>query len=391
VAERTCEVVVVGGGLVGTALAYELGTRGVDVLLVDANHRGRATDAGAGILSPETTWIPDEGWFSFGLGAAAHYRILVERMREEEVGDTGYSPCGLLLVAMEPGEDDWFATRAELALRRAPEDVHEVTAEDAAVLFPPLGEVRRAVYNRSAARVDGRSMLAALTRAAEKGGLRRLDATVTSLRTAHGRVVAVESDAGVVSCGTVALAGGAWSEAFQQELGVSIPVVPVKGQIAHMQLSPQMVEALAGRTGDSSAERDSARWPIVSPVLNHYLVAWPGGRVACGGTYEPDALYDSEPTVAGLEELLRAALAIAPGLAEAKLVDVRVGLRPVSSDLFPVLGPVPGWDNVHLVTGHGTEGLLLGPYSGALVAQSIVEEKAAVELAAFGLGRFTKS
>jgi D-amino-acid dehydrogenase len=181
-----------------------------------------------------------------------------------------------------------------------------------------------------------------------------------------------------VSCGALAIAGGAWSPTFGQQLGVPIPVQPIKGQIVHMQLPPA---AEGGAV-------DSGRWPIVSPVLTHYLVAWPGGRVACGGTYEPDARFDTRPTVAGLEELLRAGLAIAPGLAEATVVDVRVGLRPVSGDDLPVLGPVPGWDNVHLVTGHGTEGLLLGPYSAALVARCLRGEPVPDELVPFSVARF---
>jgi D-amino-acid dehydrogenase len=123
-------------------------------------------------------------------------------------------------------------------------------------------------------------------------------------------------------------------------------------------------------------------------VLNHYLVAWPGGRVACGGTYEPDAGFETRPTVGGLEELLRAGLAIAPGLAEATVIDVRVGLRPVSTDDLPLLGPVPGWDNLHVATGHGTEGLLLGPYSAALVARCLLGQPPPDEMHQFRVARF---
>ena len=373
----TCDVAVVGGGLVGASLAYELVTRGADVLLVDGHHPGRATDAGAGILSPETTWHPDDGVFAFGRAAAAHYRSLVDRLTAEGAPDTGYSPCGLLMVGIDPGEDDWFATRADLALRRSPGLLHELTAEDARAMFPPLGELRRALHNPAAARVDGRSMLAAILHGALANGLRRLEANVEALRTEAGRVLGLVSDAGPVSCATVAIAAGAWSSAFEDQLRLRIPVAPVKGQIVHMALPAECRHPV-----------ESERWPVVSPVLNHYLVAWPGGRVACGGTYEPDARFDTRPTVAGLAELLHAAMAIAPGLADAVVADVRVGLRPVSADHLPVLGPVPGWDTVHLLTGHGTEGLLLGPYSAALVARAIAEGSVPEELKAFGPERF---
>jgi D-amino-acid dehydrogenase len=379
VSDITCDIAVVGGGLVGTALAYELVTAGADIVLLDSHHPGRATDAGAGILSPETTWNPDAGWISFGLAAASHYRTLIARLAEEGAPDTGYAQCGLLLVASEPGEDDWFATQADQAMARSPGVVCEVTPPQATDLFPPLGPVRRALHNPAAARIDGRLITAALLEAALRRGLRRLDATATSLRLSGDRLLGVDSDAGTVSCGAVAVAGGAWSPTFGEQLGITIPVQPVKGQIVHLQLPDP---------GDGGGPDDTGRWPIVSPVLNHYLVAWPGGRVACGGTYEPDALFDNRPTVAGLAELLHGCLALAPGLAQATVVEVRVGLRPVSPDGSPVLGPVPGCDDVHLVTGHGTEGLLLGPHSAALVARCLLGEPVPDELRPFGVARF---
>jgi D-amino-acid dehydrogenase len=378
VSEDTCDVAVIGGGLVGTALAYELVALGADVILVDEHHPGRATDAGAGILSPETTWKPDDEWFAFGRAAAAYFRELVNAVTADGAGDTGFAQCGLLMVAVEAGEDDWFVTRAELALGRSPGTLTEVTPDEAKTAFPPLGRVRRAVHNPAAARVDGRLMTAAVLHAAEGRGLRRREETATALRVHQGRVVGIDCRAGSLSCGAVALAGGAWSETIGRQLGVPIPVAPVKGQIVHMQLPA---------SADGAAV-DSGRWPIVSPVLNHYLVAWPGGRLVCGGTYEPGARFDTRPTVAGLRELLSAGLAIAPGLAEAAVVDVRVGLRPVSADDLPVLGPVPGWENVHLATGHGTEGLLLGPYSAALVARCVLGGPADDALRPFSVTRF---
>jgi D-amino-acid dehydrogenase len=392
VSDLTCDVAVVGGGLVGSALAYELGSLGAEVVLVDGHHPGRASDAGAGILSPETTWNPDEAWFSFGAAAGAHYRDLVERLVSDGAGDTGFAQCGLLLVAVDPGEDDWFATWAGTALGRSPEILTEVTSDEAREMFPPLGAVRRALHNPAAARVDGRLMTAALVAGAQRHRVRRMEATAGGLRVSGSRVVGVETDVGAVSCGAVAIAGGAWSPTFGNQLGVSIAVKPVKGQIIHMQLPTTDATAAGAGARDSgnrdSGNRDSGHWPIVEPVLNHYLVAWPGGRVACGGTYEPDAAFDTRPTIAGLEQLLRACLAIAPGLAGASLVDARVGLRPVSADDLPVLGPVPGWDNVHLVTGHGMDGLLLGPHSAALVARCIQGGPVPGELGPFSVARF---
>jgi D-amino-acid dehydrogenase len=139
-------------------------------------------------------------------------------------------------------------------------------------------------------------------------------------------------------------------------LGATVPVAPLKGQIVHLSLPAT----------------DTRQWTIVQPVLGFYLVPWPDGRVACGGTMEAQAGFDTRPTADGLHQLLRECLRTAPGLAQATVDEVRVGLRPATPDDRPIIGPVPGWSNVHVATGHGAEGLLLGPYSGRVVARKLL-------------------
>ncbi len=369
------DVVVVGGGLVGTSLAYELRCRGVGTVLVDRHDDGRATDAGAGILSPETNPITDPRWFSFALAAAAHHRQLDERLRRGGIADTGYAPCELLSISLGGGDEEWFDATSAAALRRSPGTLVEVSPDDAVARFPPLGPVRRALRNPAAARLDGRTSTAALLRAATSRGLRHLATSVTSLELRRPNAVAVRSDQGRIPCGAVVIAGGAWSSALAEELGVDLAVSPMKGQIIHLELP-------GSRSDD---------WPIVQPLLNHYLVPWPGGRVACGGTFEADAGFDARTTASGLRELLRECLRIAPGLAPATFVRAAAGLRPVSADGMPLVGRLPGWENVWVATGHGTEGLLLGPYSAALAAIALVEGRTPHELQLFDPARPTAS
>ncbi len=354
-ARPSCDVAVVGGGLVGAALAFELVTAGVDVLLVDHRHRGRATDAGAGILSPDTATHPDPRWSAMAKEAGEHYPALVARLAETGAGDTGYARCGLLSVGLDEREHAWFAAAVDATESRAPGSLRRVTADDARALFPALARVHEAAFCAGAARVDGRSMAAALLQASDRAGLRRLDAEAVGFEVTGGRVVGVRTSEGTVPCGAAAIAGGAWTPSLGASLGLALPVVPTKGQIVHLRLEGA----------------DTGRWPIVQPVAHHYLVSWPGGRVACGGTFE-QAGFDSRPTAAGLRELLRECLRVAPGLADAGFAEVRVGLRPVTPDDLPVLGPVPGWPTVHLATGHGANGLLLGPHNAAAVARGVL-------------------
>ena len=125
----------------------------------------------------------------------------------------------------------------------------------------------------------------------------------------------------------------------------------------------------------------------MQPILNFYLVPWPGGRVACGGTFEPEAGFDVRPTAAGVRDLLRECVAIAPGLADATLSEVRVGLRPTHRGRPAAAGPGAGHGQRPVCTGHGANGLLLGPYSAALVAAGVVGDRPDA-LAPYGATRF---
>jgi len=166
------DVVVVGGGLLGAAVAYELCGRDARTLLVDRHDAGRATDAGAGILSPETIVSDHEAWQSLTVEAGAHYRRLVPALADEGAPDTGYARCGALRLAFREWDDELFASTRPTILARFPHAVRDVSPEEAAAMVPPLGPVRAALYNADAARVDGRRVTAALLHAAQRRGLR---------------------------------------------------------------------------------------------------------------------------------------------------------------------------------------------------------------------------
>jgi D-amino-acid dehydrogenase len=354
--------------LVGTAAAYELACTGASVALLDASLPGRASDAGAGIISPETFHEPDPEWFEFGTEAAGHLRSLVARLAEDgaDPGPDAFAECGSLVVALAEHEDPWFSEVGAVVRARSPE-VTEIDTDDARAMFPPLGRLWRALHSPSAARVDGRALCAALRVAAQRRGVTLVSMEATGVDRRGDRVDAVRGTEDVVPCGAVVVAGGAWSAGASGWLdadGAALPVTPTKGQIVHV------VVPDADRAGGAGPGTD--RWPIVQPVLNFYLVPWAGGRVACGGTFEPEAGFDVRATAGGVRDLLRECLAIAPGLADATVAEVRVGLRPTSVDDRPLLGPFPGMANVHVCTGHGANGLLLGPYSAALVAGGVV-------------------
>ena len=376
--EEQYEAAVVGGGIVGASTAYHLARAGVETLLIDRHDEGRATDAGAGILSPATSARgSDDAWFDFAVEAVAYYNELVTALETEQDGPHGYADRGLLRVAIDEEEitrfDDTLARIRERQATGEPPargSVHELSPTEACEQFPPLAEPHRALYYDDAARVDGQQFEGALRRAGENHGLTILDATVERLLVDGDSLTGVVTDGERIAVDAAVVAGGAWSAAFGDQLDVEVLIEPQRGQIVHLDVAA-----------------DTTDWPIVSPFREHYLVPWDDGRVAVGATRE-SAGFTPHTTVAGLQEVFSEAIRVAPGLADASIREAQVGLRPLSPDGLPVLGTVPDIEGVFVATGHGPTGLQLGPYSGKLVADAVRGTEPAFDLTPLAVDRF---
>ena len=377
----TYDAVVIGGGLLGVATAYHLVRGGVKTLLVDRADPGRATDAGAGILSPETNSRDPDAWVQFAVRAVGYYSTLLAHLADDDAGETGYAQCGLLVVAATDDERGMFAAaRSHILNRRGrrgvppQEDLHEVSPTEARRMFPPLAAVHGAIFYRRGARVDGRLLSRAVRVAAERHGLSVQQGSVDRLILTSRRVNGVVIGGDTVSARAVAITGGAWSHAFAEQLGIRIPVSPQRGQIIHLR-NPRV---------------STADWPIVNAFHGHYMVPWPDSRVVVGATRETGSGFDPRLTAAGVREVLDEAIRVAPGLTDWEIHEMRVGLRPLSEDGLPVLGSVPGIEGVYLATGHGPTGLQLGPYSGKVTADLMLGRPSEIDLAPFGVSRFAR-
>lgn len=377
------DVIVIGGGIIGAAAAYHLVQAGARTLLLDRNDAGRATNAGAGIIAPESTRVEDEDWFNFAVAAAAYYPTLIEQLTQANAGATGYTRCGMLLVAATEDEVAPFNAAQKVILARqqrrgmpSTAELRPVSPAEARALFPALTEVKAALYYRNAARVDGRLITAALRCAAEHQGLTIQATGAEHLVIEQSQLRGVMANGTLIRTQAAIIAGGAWSPTFGRQLGVQIPVEPQRGQIIHLDL-PGV---------------ETANWPVVNAFHGHYIVCWPAqngvGRVVVGATRETGAGFAAHTTAIGIHEVLSEALRVAPGLASAQLHEVRVGLRPVAPDGLPILCTAPQVPGVVIATGHGPNGLQLGPFSGKIAAALALGQPAAVEIRAFDIARF---
>src|SRR3982751_2291982 len=112
------DAIVIGGGIVGMAAAYNLVRGGAQTLLIERGEAGQATAAGAGILSPASSGVESEDWFNFAVTAVDYYPAILKQLAEDEAGETGYAPLQQLIVAVSPDEDAPFAVTKGRVLDR---------------------------------------------------------------------------------------------------------------------------------------------------------------------------------------------------------------------------------------------------------------------------------
>ena len=368
--------VVIGGGVVGASAAYHLARNGVETILADRRDAGHATGAGAGIISPGTSTRPLPAFFPFARDAVDHYPDMVDRLAEIGQASTGYEVAGELILAKT---DEEFANlpalKALYAERRAGgmpnlgevADVDEATARQ---MFPALGPIHGALHVPEAARVDGDSLRNALVAGAKHHGA-EIRYGAASLKTERERVVGVDLDGVRIEADGVIVATGAWTNALLDPIGLSVAVEPQRGQILHIDM------------GDT----DTSRWPILGGTGEQYMLTFGPNRIVSGATRETGSGFDVRLTVGGLQLVFDHAMRVAPGVAQGTVKEIRIGLRPLSADGLPYLGRVPGHDRLVLATGHGPSGLQLGPYSGVIAAQLLLDEEVTTDLSAFAVDR----
>ena len=362
-------LIVVGSGIVGSACALTATSLGADVTLVDADHRGRATAAGAGIICPWSSRVNDPDWFAFACAAARRYPALVDSLADRGEAAVGYRQTGAMVLTESP--DRQAELCRQLVARRgdAPE-MGEITALDpgqARELFPPLSTEFWAVHVSGGARVDGRLISAAMRRAAGRSGATVM-AGEASLHVAGDRARGVVVDAELVEADAVVAATGAWTNEFLSSAGLRIGIAPQRGQIVHIGLG------LA----------ETSQWPAILPDwTGHYMLAFDDSRVVVGATRETGSGFDYRVTPGGLAEVLGQALRVAPGLAAGTYLETRIGFRPMGPDVRPLLGRVPQAEGLVIATGLGASGLTMGPYAGELAARVALSAEMPVDLAPF--------
>jgi D-amino-acid dehydrogenase len=362
-------IIVIGGGIIAASVAYHLARQDVRVTVVEGTQTGPATNAGAGIVCP---WAIEKDGPAFRLWdeGARYYPDLIAMLADDGQTETGYARVGGVCVAEDPADLDPAEATLRVRLPSTPQigDLTRLPPGEPARLFPPLDPALAGLVISGGARVDGRAIRDSLLAAAQARGAARVRGDARQLEGTAGRVTGVHVGAGVLRADAVVVAAGAWTPRICAGFGPALAVTPQRGQIVHALLPGA----------------DTARWPVILPRHDPYLLAFGGGRLVVGATRE-DAGFDYRATVGGVSGLLADALALAPGLREATLLETRIGFRPRSHDDLPLVGTLA--DGLYVATGHGPEGLTAGPWTGLAVAALVLGHSPVTELAPFAPDR----
>ncbi len=365
------DVLIVGGGVIGASIAYHLAERGVRVTVLERGRNGgHASLASAGLLHPQVDPDVPDALRDLSAKSCARFPELTGRLRELTGIDPQYQTHGWLRVALEAEHIVSLQGRLTEQTRRE-YDLRLISGDEARAMEPGLSpDVIAALHHPQGAQIYAPALLAAYLHAtARLGGTVRCGVEVHNLLITAGRVRGARTaDGETIEADHTVLAGGAWTQALAEPLGITVPVFPRRGQILALHAIPAPF-----------------RQVIFGPGI--YLAPKVDGSLVAGATYE-DVGFDDRLTAGGLNTLLTAAQRTAPALADATFRQAWVGLRPASRDGMPILGPLPGWDGITLATGHTAEGIALSPITGAAIADIVLGEPAHISLAPFSITRF---
>jgi glycine oxidase len=364
------DVIVVGAGVMGCAVALRLAQRGLHVTIIERGIPGaEASSAAAGILGPQWESDGPGALLELGLRSRALYPAFAAELRELSGIDINHARSGLIELGLDDGDAEalaarrtWQTARGLRAELLGPEEVRR--------LEPALGPaVRMGLRYADEGHVHARSLARALSQAAAAVGVRFVQGRyVRRVLTAQNRVTGVELDGETLAAGQVVLAAGSWSGLVEGG-GVPAPVVrPARGQMVAIETRPPLFRhvLVAHRKG--------------------YLVPRADGVALAGSTLEMVG-FRKEVTVAGLHDILGLARTMVPALGELPVVETWANFRPLSPDGLPVIGTTPV-GGLLVATGHHRYGILLTPITAQVITELATSGVSTVDLTPFAVTRF---
>ncbi len=375
--DRSESITIVGAGVIGLSLAWELACRGARVRIVERGHVGRETSWAAGGILPaarlDTALDPIDR-----LRGLSHrlYPTWAGRLHSLTGIDPGLRQCGGIYLASSPAEAAvllaWQAYQQELGIEMA-----SLESQQLASIEPSIQSWARsdrflaAIHSPAEWQVRPPDLLAALVAACRSAGV-QIDQQLEVHLTVNHDVASLsiehqDSRVEVIRDSPIVICGGAWSGQIAANLGLANCVIPIRGQMLMYRYAEAPLRHIINEG-------------------HRYLVARDDGRVIIGSC-EEEVGFARGTTPEMLEPLARWAESILPSLIGMTPEKTWSGLRPATFDGFPMIGKLPNVGNLSIATGHYRSGIHLAPATATVMADLLLDEPLSLELAAFDAGR----
>ncbi|MBX3292156.1 MAG: glycine oxidase ThiO [Acidobacteria bacterium] len=365
------EILIIGGGVIGLSIAYKLriaGTRRIAV--VERGTLGsEASWAAGGMLGVQAETDSPGQFLDLCKASLARYPEFIETLTAATDIDAELDRTGTLKLAFNESETAKLQERAEWQ-RNAGLSVEQLSATDIRRTEPFVSpNVASGLFFPDDWQIDNRKLLAALRRFAEISDIDIFENTEAgSIIVENGRAIGVMTSIGEIRSDHIVLATGAWTSLIKLgDVPIPLNIRPIRGQMLEFHSAKRIFHhVLIGSEG--------------------YLVPRADGRILAGSTTE-DVGFDNSNTPHGEAVILNTAIQLSPSIAGLNVSSKWAGLRPMAADGMPVIGTIPGLDDMTVATAHYRNGILLAPLTAEIAAGQILNEEASPWMTIFGTQR----
>lgn len=367
--ETTTDVVIIGGGVIGCAVAYYLSRAHASVTVLERGEiGGQASGAAAGLLAPLGPLSGPGPLADFLLAGFALFPSLVERLEAETGLKLDYRQTGALRIVRNPKRVARLKKRWE-SWQALGLEMHWLSGDEARKLEPQLSpEVCAAVYAPAEAQIRAPQLVRAFAQGArQQGAIIRTHTEVVGVESEGTSVTGVRTGEGdVLHCRSLVLAVGSWAAHCAGWFRIALPVRPLRGQLISLQ-QPAI--------------------PLQHIVFGEAAYLVPGRDALIVGATREETDFQVAVTEEGINWLQESAQRLVPPLAQSERIAAWAGLRPKTPDHQPLLGALPGWQNVLVAAGHNSIGIMTGALTGQAIAELLITGQMPQMMRPFSLER----
>ena len=370
--DKTYDAIVIGGGVNGGAIAFNLAKRGMKILVLEKQRlAGKASGAAAGMLGAQAELDGEGPLFQLARTSRALFRDLADELKMTSGMDIELVNKGTLKLALTDWEQQECLRISEVHKQNG-EQAEWLTGEEAREREPALStEIMGAMYLENDGQVAAPQLtLGFLKSASALGSVIKEFVEVHSFHFSNGKVTGVATNEGDFMSDKVVVTGGAWSHKLLMETGLPLHLYPVKGECFSVKTENPLLSAT---------------------IFSHdcYLVPKAGGRIVVGATVIPNT-FNEQVTMGGISVLMEKAKKLVPSLLQAEWEGAWTGIRPQTADELPYLGEHPDYKGLFIAAGHFRNGILLSPITGEVMADLIEGKSPSLDLSSFRVDRLIK-